>query len=63
MKNSDTRNEKLFLGLGIIVIIAGIVLAFENPAIGIPGSIVGVWLAVENLKKIKSKRKNIRGNL
>jgi len=56
MENLDNRNEKIFLGFGIITIICGIFLALENPVIGIPGSIVGVWLTADNWKKIKSKR-------
>ena len=54
MKDSDNRNNKFFLGFGILTIICGIALAFENPVIGLPGSIVGVWLTVDNWKKIKS---------
>lgn len=55
MKNSNSQSNKLFLGFGILTIICGIALAFENPVIGIPGSIVGLWLTVDNWKKIKSK--------
>jgi len=53
MKKSNSNSSKLFLGLGILTIICGIALAFENPAIGIPGSIIGVWLTVDNWKKIR----------
>jgi len=53
MKKSNSNSSKLFLGLGILTIICGIALAFENPVIGIPGSIIGVWLTVDNWKKIR----------
>lgn len=55
MENSNSRSHKIFLGFGVITIICGIALAFENPLIGISGSIVGVWLTVDNWKKIRSK--------
>ncbi len=55
MADSDNRSNKIFLGFGILAIICGIALAFENPIIGIPGSIVGLWLTVDNWKKIKGK--------
>jgi uncharacterized membrane protein HdeD (DUF308 family) len=58
MKNSDKLSEKIFLGFGIITIIAGIYLAFENPMMGIPGSIVGIWLTADNWKKLKQKETN-----
>jgi len=47
--------NKLFIGFGILVIVSGLILAFEKPFIGIPGSIIGVWLVVDNMKKIKNK--------
>lgn len=50
MENSDNLSEKIFLGFGIITIIAGIFLTFENPMIGIPGSIIGIWLTADNWK-------------
>lgn len=56
MENTNMSSEKLFIGLGIITIISGVILAFENPLIGIPGSIVGVWLVVQNMKKLKDKK-------
>lgn len=55
MADSDNRSNKMFLGFEILTIICGIALAFENPIIGIPGSIVGLWLTVDNWKKIKGK--------
>lgn len=58
MENSDKLSEKIFLGVGIITIIAGIYLAFENSMIGIPGSIVGIWLIADNWKKLKQKETN-----
>ena len=53
MENSNNLSEKIFIGFGIITIICGIYLAFENPMIGIPGSIVGIWLTATNWKKLK----------
>ena len=58
MGNSDNLSEKIFLGFGIITIICGIYLAFENPVIGILGSIVGIWLTADNWKKLKQKKTN-----
>jgi uncharacterized membrane protein HdeD (DUF308 family) len=50
--------NKVFLGFGIITIISGIYLVFQNqPFIGIPGSIIGVWLVYMNMKQIKGKNK------
>ena len=57
MENKDTGLQtKLFIALGIITIISGVILAFEKPLIGIPGSIIGVWLVVANLNKMKAKK-------
>jgi len=54
MKNSNTNSEKLFLAFGIITIISGIYLTFESQyIIGIPGTIIGIWLTWDNYKKIK----------
>ncbi len=48
--------NKIFLGIGIITIISGILLVIQNqPFIGIPGAIVGVWLVISNWKQLKSK--------
>ncbi len=55
MEKTNKQSEKIFLGLGIITIISGVFLAFENPTIGIPGSIVGAWITFDNFKKIKEK--------
>ncbi len=51
MENSGNGSEKLWLGFGIITIICGVILALEKPLIGIPGSMVGIWLVVANMKK------------
>ncbi len=55
MENTGNGSEKLWIGFGIITIISGVILALENPLIGIPGTIVGIWLVVANMKKIKGK--------
>lgn len=55
MDNKHKSSEKLWIGVGIVVTISGVILAFENPLIGIPGALVGIWLVVVNVKKIKGK--------
>ena len=55
MGNTSNGSEKLWIGFGIITIISGVLLALEKPLIGIPGSIIGIWLVVDNMKKIKGK--------
>ena len=48
--------NKMFLGLGVITIISGILLVFQHQyLIGVPGSIIGVWLVISNWNKIKEK--------
>lgn len=49
--------NKLFLAFGIITILSGIALSFqENYLIGVPGTIVGIWLTAVNFKKVKEKQ-------
>lgn len=49
--------NKIYLGLGIITIISGVLLAIENQLlVGISGSIIGVWLVTDNMKKIRAKK-------
>ena len=56
MENSNAVWDKIFIGFGILTIISGVFLVLQNQLlIGIPGSIVGVWLVVTNMKKLKSK--------
>ena len=55
MEDTDNGSGKIWIGFGILTIISGILLALEKPLIGIPGSIVGIWLVVNNMKKIKGK--------
>jgi len=58
MEKTNTNAEKIFMGLGIVAWISGMFLAFEGNYLGgICGGIVGAWLAFENWKKIKSKKK------
>jgi len=54
MENTGNGSAKLWMGFGILTLICGIILAFQNPLIGIPGSIVGIWLIVANMNKFKS---------
>ncbi len=57
MKNTDSSSEKIFLVLGIMSTTSGILLAFtDNAIIGISGSIVGLWLVIDNINKIKAKK-------
>ncbi|NKB88335.1 MAG: hypothetical protein GKS06_08955 [Acidobacteria bacterium] len=47
---------KAALGLGIAALVSGIVLiAQQRYAIGIPGAIVGLWLALQNAKKLRDQ--------
>lgn len=56
MENTNTNSKKLWIGFGIITIISGVILAIQGQyMIGIPGSIVGVWLVLQNMKQIKGK--------
>ena len=57
MENTSNGSKKLWIGFGIITIISGVILALEKPLIGIPGVIVGIWLVVVNMRKIKSKNR------
>jgi len=58
MANKNTTSEKLFIGLGIITVISGILLALErHNLIGLSGSVVGVWLIIQNVKQLKEKKK------
>ena len=58
MEKTNTGPEKLFLGLGIVTVISGIVLILQKQyLIGVSGSIVGIGLVLQNVKKIKNKDK------
>jgi len=47
---------KLFLGLGVITVICGVLLMVQHNFVsGAGGSIVGIWLVVDNWKKLKNK--------
>ena len=55
---TSSTSNKIFLGFGILTILSGLsLIAQGNYLIGISGSIVGVWLFLENWKKIKGKNK------
>jgi len=50
--------SKLFLGLGILTILSGIgLVASSQYIIGVSGSIIGLWLTMDNLKKIRMNNK------
>ena len=56
MKKKKTLENTIFIGFGIITILSGIYLVFQDQLlIGISGSIVGIWLTVTNMKAIKDK--------
>ncbi len=56
MENTNTTSDKIFLGFGILTILSGLYLIVqEDYLIGISGSVVGVWLFLQNWKKIKDK--------
>ena len=56
METNNTNWHKLYLAFGIITILSGIYLVFQKQyAIGIPGAIIGNWLTLDNLKKIKAE--------
>lgn len=54
MTIKSNRSEKLWIGFGIVTIISGIILAFEQPVIGISGSVVGIWLVAMNWKQMRN---------
>lgn len=57
MENNNTNWEKLFFGFGIITILCGAYLIFQQKyGIGVPGSIVGIWLTLDNYKKLKDPK-------
>ena len=58
MKNTNTIFEKAFIGFGIVTIISGIFLIIQQQyLIGISGSIVGIWLILLKMNKLKDSNK------
>ena len=57
MENNGNGTIKLWIGFGLIAVISGVILVLDKPLIGIPGTFVGIWLVVVNMRKIKSKNK------
>jgi len=56
MAKANKHTPKLFLGFGIITVISGIALAFqEQYVIGIPGALVGVWLIYQNARQLNQR--------
>ncbi|MFT7071550.1 hypothetical protein [Patiriisocius sp. Uisw_017] len=53
IENTGNGSKILGIGFGIITIISGVILALEKPLIEIPGAIIGIWLIVVNIQKIK----------
>jgi len=44
----------IFIGFGIVTIISGILLiTMKDYLVGISGSVVGVWLVLQNMKQLK----------
>jgi len=57
MANISGGAEKLFLGIGIITVLSGILLIFEeNYVVGVSGSIVGLGLVIQNIKRLREKK-------
>lgn len=57
MANISGGSEKLFLGLGVITVLSGILLIFEeNYIVGVSGTIVGLGLVFQNLKQLREKK-------
>ena len=49
--------DKLFIGFGVVALICGIVFIIQQQyLLGIAGSIVGIGLVLQNLKKIQAKK-------
>ena len=56
MANTNKGSNKLWIGFGILTVISGIGLILSDKyGIGIPGSFVGVWLILQNMKELKDK--------
>lgn len=50
--------NKIFMTFGIVTILSGIGLVLMKLyLVGIAGSIVGIWLTTDNLKKIRAQKK------
>lgn len=57
MANISGGSEKLFLGLGVITVLSGILLIFEeNYIVGFSGAIVGLGLVFQNIKQLREKK-------
>jgi len=57
MANSKTNLDKLWIGFGVLTVLAGIYLIISKDyLIGISGSIVGVFLIYLNMQQIKKKQ-------
>lgn len=56
MKNAILWNFKFFAGLGILAFIAGILNAFvfNHGLLGLSGTVVGGWIAYDNIQKIRA---------
>lgn len=54
MGTTHKNQSKLFIGFGIITVISGIALIIQGqPVIGIPGSIIGAWLILQNVQQLR----------
>lgn len=57
MANISGRFEKSFIVLGVITVLSGIFLIFEeNYVVGVSGSIVGLGLVFQNIKQLREKK-------
>lgn len=56
MKKEVPSQLKIFAGIGIVAFIAGNLNAFvfDHGLFGLCGSVVGAWLAYDNIQKIRA---------
>ncbi|MEL7338937.1 MAG: hypothetical protein AAGM67_00520 [Bacteroidota bacterium] len=56
-KMADSKWTKAFIGFGVLTILSGIALIVQSQyVIGIPGTIVGAWLIMQNVKNLNASK-------
>ncbi|MEL6592761.1 MAG: hypothetical protein AAFP02_17345 [Bacteroidota bacterium] len=59
MADSSSKWNKAFIAFGVLTVLSGIALIVQSQyIIGIPGTIIGVWLIVQNLQKREGDNQN-----
>lgn len=54
MESKSNNSKKLWIVFGAVTIISGIILMIQqNYLIGVPGTVVGVWLFAQNVKDLR----------